>query len=119
SGRRASCRQTARSSPLRQPPRSTSAGGRATVGGTSGSRTVGRFATSVVSTRDRCSARRPERRSTPDDPCRHVAGRQVWSALQGAGGTAVTLGDDRWVEVTKSQFDHETAGLEIIRKLLD
>lgn len=30
----------------------------------------------------------------------------------------MALGDDRWVEVTKSQFDHETAGLEIARKLL-
>ncbi|GAA4873532.1 BREX system serine/threonine kinase PglW [Serinicoccus chungangensis] len=30
----------------------------------------------------------------------------------------MTLGDDRWVEVTKSQFPHETAGLEIVRKLL-
>lgn len=30
----------------------------------------------------------------------------------------MALSDDRWVEVTPSQFEHETAGLEIIRKLL-
>lgn len=30
----------------------------------------------------------------------------------------MTLGDDRWTEVTPSQFKHETEGLEIVRKLL-
>lgn len=30
----------------------------------------------------------------------------------------MTLGDERWIEVTPSQFEHETEGLELVRKLL-
>ncbi|MFI7171644.1 protein kinase domain-containing protein [Rhodococcoides fascians] len=33
-------------------------------------------------------------------------------------GGGVAQGNDRWVEVSKSAFDHETAGLEMIRDLL-
>ncbi|HLR97391.1 MAG TPA: NERD domain-containing protein, partial [Jiangellaceae bacterium] len=30
----------------------------------------------------------------------------------------MALDDDRWVEISPSQFDHETAGLNLVRELL-